>query len=78
MVTVRIVGLPWWLSSKRIHLPIQETWVQPLGQEYPGEENGNPLQYSACEIPRTEEPGERFCGCKRVRHKLVTKLQQRK
>ena len=78
MVTERIVGLPWWLSSKRIHLPIQETWVQPQGQEDPGEGNGNPLQYSSCEIPQTEEPGERSCGRKRVKHKLVTKQQQQK
>ena len=25
---------------------MQETWVQSLGQEDPGEGNGNPLQYS--------------------------------
>ena len=25
--------LPWWLSDKRICLPMQETWVQSLGQE---------------------------------------------
>ena len=28
---------------------MQETQVQSLGQEDPGEENGNPLQYSCLE-----------------------------
>ena len=35
-------GLSWWLSGKRIHLPIQERWVQSLGWEG----NGNTLYYS--------------------------------
>ena len=30
--------------------------IPALGRS-PGEENGNPLQYSSWEIPRTEEPG---------------------
>ena len=35
----------------------------------PGEENDNPLQYSYCRIPRTEEPGElQPMGSKRVGH----------
>ena len=34
------------------HLPaMRETQVQPLGQEDPGEGNGNPLQYSCLENP---------------------------
>ena len=28
-------GLLWWLSGKQIHLPMQETWVQPLIWKYP-------------------------------------------
>ena len=28
-------GLPWWPSQERIHLPMQETWVQSLGGEIP-------------------------------------------
>ena len=31
--------------------------IPGLGRS-PGEGNGNPLQYSAWRIPRTEEPGE--------------------
>ena len=29
----------------------------PGSERSPGEENGNPLQYSCLENPRTEEPG---------------------
>ena len=37
---------------QRIHLPMQETWVQSLGQEGPLEkEIGNPFQYSCLENP---------------------------
>ena len=36
---------------------------------FPGEENGNPLQYSWLKIPWTEEPGGlRFMGSQTVRH----------
>ena len=39
-------------------LAVQEIQVQSLYQERsPGEGNGNLLQYSCLEIPRTEEPG---------------------
>ena len=38
----------WLLVAQTVkNLPaMQETWVQSLGQEDPGEGNGNPLQYS--------------------------------
>ena len=41
-------GLPWRcpLANAGTCLPMQETWVQFLGQEDPLEKNGNPLQYS--------------------------------
>ena len=29
------MGFNWWLSSKKIRLPMQETWVQSLGWEDP-------------------------------------------
>ena len=29
------LGLPWWLSGKRMHLPIQKTQLQSLVQEDP-------------------------------------------
>ena len=44
------IGLPWWLSDKGIHLPMQKTRVRPLGRS-PGEGNGNPLQYSCLGNP---------------------------
>ena len=40
-----------------------------LGQEDPGEGNGNPLQYSCLKIPWTEEPDElQSMGLQRVGH----------
>ena len=43
----------------------------------PGEENGNPLQYSGLENPMDRSlVGYRPGGHKRVRHNLVTKKQQ--
>ena len=51
------IGLPWWL---RYQSPpaMQETWVQPLGQEDPLEK-GMTIRSSilAWGIPWTEEPG---------------------
>ena len=42
----------------RTHLPMQETQVQPLGQEDPLEKEMAPHSSTlAWEIPRTEEPG---------------------
>ena len=47
-----LLSLPRWLRDLRIHLPVQETWVQSLGGEEPLEkERGNPLQYSCLESP---------------------------
>ena len=50
---------------------IQETWVGSLHREDPlhREGNGNPLQYSGREIPRTEEPGGlQSMGLQKVEH----------
>ena len=50
--------------------------IPGLGRS-PGEENGNPLQYSCLEVPWTEEPGGlQSMGSKRIGHDLVTKQQQ--
>ena len=52
-----MVGLPWWLSGKRIRLPMKE--VQSLGQKDPLEkEMATHLGILAWEIPWTDEPGE--------------------
>ena len=57
---------------------MQETWVRPLGQEAPlDEEMATHCSIIAWEIPWTEEPGgiqsTRF---QRVEHNLATKPQQ--
>ena len=42
--------------------------ISGLGRS-PGERNGNPLQYLAWKIPRTEDPGGlQFTGSQRIRH----------
>ena len=54
----KISGLPWWLSGKRTHLPMQETQVQFLGREDPWEkEMATHSNILAWRIPWTEEPG---------------------
>ena len=60
---------------KRICLPIQEMWVQPLGQEDPLEkEMATYSTILAWEIPQIEEPGGlQPMGSQRVRHNLETK-----
>ena len=54
------MGLPWWLTvkkKKKIHLSMQETWVQSLDQEDPLEkEMTTQSSVIAWEIPWTEEP----------------------
>ena len=59
---------------------MQETRVQSLGQEDPLEkEMATHSSILAWEILWREEPGRLYSpwGCKRVRHNLVTKQQQR-
>ena len=52
------MGLLWWLSSKRTHLPMQETQVQSLGWEDPlKKEMVTHSSILAWEISWTEEPG---------------------
>ena len=55
IATVVIIGLPRRRSDRRICLPMQEMQemrVPPLGgEDFPGEGNGNPLQYSCLGNP---------------------------
>ena len=52
------MGLPWWLSGKRIRLPMQEMWVQSLGEEDTLEkEMATYSNILTWEILWTEEPG---------------------
>ena len=50
-----IVGLSPWLSGKRIFLPMQETWVQPLVRKIPWRWKWQLT--SARKTPWTQEPG---------------------
>ena len=71
-------SLSWWLSSKqtnkKIHLPVQETWVQSLGQEDPLEkETATHSSTLAWRIPWTEEPvGLQSIGSQRVTYDWAT------
>ena len=71
-------GLPWWLSGKRIHPPMQEMQVQSLGQEDPLEkEMATHSSVLAWEIPWTEAPGGlQSMGSQRAGHSLATKQQE--
>ena len=50
-------GLPRWLSGKESAWPMQETWVQSLGQEDLEKETATHSSNLAWEIPWTEEAG---------------------
>ena len=71
------LGIPRWISGKRIHLPIQETqetWVQSLGWEDPlKKQMATHFSILAQKIPWTEEPGGlQSMGFQRVIHNWVT------
>ena len=71
-------GLPWWLSGKKIHLPIQEINVRSLGWEDPLEkEVATHFSILAWKIPYRERILVDYSPrChKRVRHDLATKQQ---
>ena len=74
------LGFPWlpqWLK-KKIHLPMQETWVQSLGWEDPLEREMATLSnILAWEIPWTEGPGGHGIT-KKVGHNLATEKQHSK
>ena len=48
---------------------VRDGGLIPGSERSPGEENGNPLQYSCWKIPWMEEPGGlQSVGSQRVRH----------
>ena len=52
------LGFPGWLSGKKIHLPIQKTWVRSLDQEEPLQEGmATHSNILAWNISRILEPG---------------------
>ena len=67
-------GLPRWHSWKK-NLPVNAGDIRdavsiPGSGKSPGEGDGNPLQYSCLEVPKSS------WGHKRVGHNLVTRKQQ--
>ena len=64
------LGLPQWHSGKRIHLPMQETWLRSLGwEDHLEEEMATRSSILAWESPWTEEPGRlQSKGSQRVGH----------
>ena len=71
------IGLPWWLSGKKICLPTQEMQVRSLGREDTLEkETTAPLSI----LPGQSHGQRRLVGynpwgCKRVEHDLAAKQQ---
>ena len=70
--------IPWWLSGKKIHLLMQETWVQSLGWKDPLEKGMVPTPiFLPGEFHRQRTlAGYSPWGLKRVRHDLAIKQQQ--
>ena len=50
-------GFPGNSEIKNLFANAGDVGLKPGSGRYPEEGNGNPLQYSCLEIPRTEEPG---------------------
>ena len=61
-------GLPWWLSGRRICLPMQETWLWSLGwEDHLEKKTATHSSILAWEIPCREEPGRlQSVGSQRV------------
>ena len=61
---------------KNLLANVGDSGLIPGLERSPGEENGNPLQYSCWEIPWTEESGGlHSMGLQRVGYDLATKQQ---
>ena len=62
--------------AKNLLANVGDSGLIPRLERSPGEENGNPLQYSCWEIPWTEESGGlQSMGLQRVGYDLATKQQ---
>ena len=68
------MGLPWWLSGKESACNAVDVGLIPGSGRSPGEENGNPLQYSHLENSMDRGPWwATVYEVTRVRHNSVTK-----
>ena len=57
------MGIPRWVSGKETACNAEDPGLMPGSGKSPGEENGNPLQYSSL---RTEGPGSlQYTGSKK-------------
>ena len=67
-------GLHWWLSGKESTCNEEDSGSVPGSRIFPGEGNGNTLQYCCCEIIWTEESGGLLESARfyRIRHDLET------
>ena len=71
------MGLAWWLSGKESTCQAGDTASTPGSGRSPGEENGNPLQYSSLGNPMDIKTWQAIVqGFARVRDNIVTKQQQ--
>ena len=71
-----IKGFPGGSVVTNLRANVGDSGLIPGLERSPGEENGNPLQYSCWEIPWTEESGGvQSMGLQRARYDLVTKQQ---
>ena len=55
------MGFPGGSGSKESACNAEDPGLVPGSGRSPGEENGNPWQYSCWRIPQTEEPGGLQC-----------------
>ena len=70
-------GLPRWLSGKESTCKAGDTSLIPGSGRSPGEENGNPLQYSCLKNPMDRQAWQAICnpwGYKESDHNSATKI----
>ena len=66
-------GRPWWLSSKEFICQAGDMRLIPGLWRYPGEGNGNPLQYSCLENPMDRGSWQATVRCSLATEKTVGK-----
>ena len=68
------IQFSWWLSGKESACLCRRCWFIPKSGRFPGEGNGNPLQYSCLRSPMDSGACQTTIhGVARVGHDLVTR-----
>ena len=69
-------GIIWSGSDGKASATMRETWVRSLGRKFPGEGNGNPLQYTPVLLPKKSHGWRSLVsmGSQRVGHNWATSL----